>query len=189
MAEPPANFQDNSALEALFSDAADARRLLRENDTDFNRRGYVRTVYAGIEALTNWLRQQLLEMHQHQPVPTWSSADIAMLKEESYYLDSNGIARSQIKFSSIDSSLRFVVQLTKHFPRQTFQVDWTSSSWLDLVRGLKVRHRLTHPRTRSDLTVTDEEIRTVKAAHSLAVEIFFQPLHAHVLERNAKRSN
>ena len=73
---------------ALSSDVAAARAAMVSNDTQFARRQFVRTTFAKLEGLTSTLKQLCL-----RPPTTYSAAESALLREETFSLDDKGEPR------------------------------------------------------------------------------------------------
>lgn len=178
----------NAPYEAIFNDVAEARCRVGTDDSQFNRRVLVRTAYSGIEALTNWMKALALKEHE-AGFRRFSAAQVSILRDESFSLDSSGTPRSQPKFFPLDSNFRFAVDLFLHRPWKELplEVDWGSTGWQCLKAGLKVRNRLTHPRCSADLSVSDEELRSVNVGYKFVVDLFIGHL-IRTLEQQGKRS-
>ena len=168
---------DLGALDAIFNDVAQAKRVLAGEDTQFNRRVLVRTVYSGVEALVNWMKALVLAEHQ-RGLRHFSLAQLAMLRDESFYIDSSGRPQTQPKFTPLESNFRFAADLFLHRPHKDLPLaaDWGSSGWQSLKGGLRIRNRLTHPRSSSDLTVSDEDLRSVNDGYQFVLDLFIGQL-------------
>lgn len=168
---------DKAALEAIFSDVAQARSLLSIEDSQFNRRVLIRTVFSGVEALANWMKNLSLEEYS-VGVRRFSAAQLAVLRDESYYLDSSGVARAQPRFSALDANFRFAIDLHLNRPQSglALDADWNGPGWQNIKKGMKVRNRLTHPRLPGDLVVSEEEVAAVISGYQFVIDLFLNHL-------------
>jgi hypothetical protein len=60
--------------------------------------------------------------------------------------------------------------LTEHLP---LSVDWGDAGWENFRSGLKVRHRLAHPKSGQDLVVSDEELVQIRRGHAFVMSIVY----------------
>lgn len=154
-------------LEPVLEDVEIAEKAAREIGREYDRRTYVRAVFAAIEGLTGFLRQAAL---------TWiaqgrfeaTPAEVAVLREEGYSVSDAGKVIVQARFVGLDASIRFLLRTCfRHFGANV-EVYYSKPGWSALKRSLRVRHRLTHPRTASDLMVLTAEVEDARLAFAWA---------------------
>jgi hypothetical protein len=160
-------------LQAILEDASSAEALLAAQDTQFNRRAYVRAMYATVEAFVYWLKYQALQEYERGALPHLTPADLAILREESYGLDSSGESRTRPQFVPLDANFRFVARVYLDLPRMPLVVDYGSQGWSDFRAGLKIRHRLAHPKAASDMSVSTDEVEVVRRGRHFAMSVVY----------------
>lgn len=160
-------------LGAIFEDASTAEELLQTSDTQFNRRAYVRAMFATVEAFVHWLKYRALQEHEGDTLSGLTAADVAMLREEAYSLDSSGDSRTRPRFLPLDANFRFVARVYLHRPHMPLVVDYGSQGWADFRAGLKVRHRLAHPKSGADMLVSEEEVVAVRRGRHFVMSIVY----------------
>ena len=158
--------QLDGLLEALFQDVGEAQRQLAAADSQYCRRAYVRAVFASVEAFLFWMKHQALIEHQR-----FSAGELSMICEENYSVDATGKLLAQPKFIPLDHNFRFVASVYLHRDHLPLAVDWGDSGWADFRTGLKVRHRLTHPKSGRDLEVSDDDLGRIRRGHAFVMAI------------------
>jgi hypothetical protein len=88
-----------------------------------------------------------------------SEAERAVLTERSYSLNENGMAaESKAKLRTIPN-IKFAFKIFARSKEAGFVLDTSAKGWQALGRTFRIRDRLTHPHTLSDLTVSDEDLK------------------------------
>jgi hypothetical protein len=164
----PTKSDVDGLLEAVFDDVHRASKLLDGEDTAFNRRVLVRTIYSSIEAFVSYLKYRAVEQHAQGGL-SCSSAQLALLKEESYSLDAAGKVQVQPKFIPLDQNFRFLVSVFLHRDHLPLVVDWGQDGWDCFRKGLRKRNEITHPRHGGDLIVSDEDLEVVRKGHKFVM--------------------
>jgi len=114
------DFKDTANLtefiEDLAEDAREARKCLDANDSRYTRQAFVRALFGGIEGLTRFLKGVCLS---HRGGTTYTDAELAMLKEESYEVNDKGEAFTKPKFIPIKDILGAVrIGTCQSWPRR-----------------------------------------------------------------------
>jgi len=97
---------EHTLIRIVNDDVVKAYDDLKENDSGRKRRVYVRAVVAAIEAMTYLLKQAALERMATDP-QRFSTGEIAMLREEVYYVDRKGAASTGLKIVPVPDNFRF----------------------------------------------------------------------------------
>ncbi len=155
----------------LQRDCEQAGKNLEEHDTPFNRRTYVRTVFASIEAVIYVLKQSALQSKQ---VGAFSHGEMTLLEEKSYTLD-KGRVQAQNKFLPLDASFHFAIEMFSKTLRSPFKLK-KGKEWEAFKTAIPVRHRITHPKQPELLDISDEEIEAVGTAYRLVVRSIIDSL-------------
>jgi hypothetical protein len=150
-------------FELLFEDAFYFKEQLEKQDNQFMRRAYVRSVFAAIEGNTFNMKQTALLVGRRAGAD-FSEEDIALLKEESYDLNDKGEAYSQTKFIQLPKNVRFAFKTYAHAFQVNFELKVDDKGWMNFKEALDLRHRLTHPKSVTDINVTDADLTKVKVA-------------------------
>jgi hypothetical protein len=156
----------NAFAVALSADIEEARKALDDNDSQFLRRGYIRALFAAIEGMTHFLKQYALEEGGRYRGSHYSDAEIAMLKEESYTVNSKGQASIQVKFIPIEDNFRFALDMFMRVYGTSLALELGGVGWHSFKKSLAIRNRITHPRRLADLAITDKELSAVRETHT-----------------------
>jgi hypothetical protein len=135
-----------------------------ENDpSQFHRRTLIRTIFTAVEGLTHLIKQQALGWIQSEP-DLYIPPEIAMLREETYGLDSKGDVHIQSKFLRTDENFRFAMKMYMRGCSASGELEVGDSGWSFFKQSLSVRHRITHPKQAEDLDISDSELEIAKNA-------------------------
>jgi hypothetical protein len=144
---------------AVVEDVTRAVEDLAREDTPWRRRSFVRAAFASIEAIVFILKQDALRLATAQP-GHYSVAQLALLREESYAF-SKGKPHASPRYIPLPDNFRFAVDMVMHgiMPGITLHVG--VQAWEALKKGVEVRNRIVHPKSLSDLDVSDEDRENV----------------------------
>lgn len=125
------------------------------------RRTFVRALFAYIEGTTYAYKQTFLNLGLGAKL---SDAEKACLREETYSVNDRGEVVIQTATIRCLSNIRLAFAISRKVARSRHNLDISGEGWQCLRKSLVVRHRLTHPKKRSDLDVSDEEVEDAKTA-------------------------
>jgi hypothetical protein len=132
-------------------------------------------VFALIEGLTFGLKQLALTLSEHGK-GNFSQADLALLAEQTYDLDDKGRSVVQQKFIPLQRNIKFTLDACIRTYEVQHTLDFGGNGWCSLQEAIKIRNRLTHPKTVADFILSDDELGTV----SVGLEWFLTNLSALV---------
>lgn len=153
-------------LRPLFEDVCDCEDLLFKLDTQFARRVFVRSGFAFIEGFLYWLKES---------IQRWLIADAShgldfemtryhLLLDNTFKPDRKGRLRSEpnrIPFKNYCAFiLRTAAECSGYDPERLF----SDNGWQDIMKSLRVRHRLTHPKNPEEMIVEENELITLGKA-------------------------
>jgi len=148
------------ALEPLLDDAFESENMLIKNkDSQFIRRIYIRSVFAYIEGSIWVLKQVCLKAksvkgkNRKINIP-----EFAILTEQTYDLQNNGNIKVKTKIINLLDSIQFTFKTINKLFKGEIDYGIGGSSWNKLIKAKNIRNRITHPKTESDMIVSDEEI-------------------------------
>jgi hypothetical protein len=124
------------------------------------RRTIIRNIFVLIEASSYGLKRMALLAGPGRNVE-FSPAELTILREEKHTLDEKGKARlSSDNFQKFIPNLKFAFNCFAKACGSSFQLDMSKAQ---LKAFEHVRNRLTHPKQLSELTLTDEELKTANS--------------------------
>ncbi len=134
-----------------------------EERTQSGSRAFVRAVFALIEGGVFGLKQVAITLSEHGQ-GQFSEAEMAMLKDELYDLDKKGRATVQPKFVPLPKNIRFAFEACGRAYNTSYVLPVNDSGWHSFQEALKVRNRLTHPKSIDDLQLTEKELEQASEA-------------------------
>jgi hypothetical protein len=153
-------------LNALLAELAEELgAVLKGKDKDKlsqpERRIYVRSTFALIEAWIYVMKQIALAMHPDPRCPTISEAERAFAQEQEYRLTDSGDVEIRRTKISLEANLRFGFKLMAKSGSILSELDVSGSEWQSFRRAAKIRDRITHPKSVADLIISDEDYNDV----------------------------
>ncbi|MGC9396298.1 MAG: hypothetical protein ACP5J4_15755 [Anaerolineae bacterium] len=160
-----------TACRFLDADWTDIGDYLESDDFDNDysvqhlRRTLVRTLFAMIEGITFAHKQKILADYEAGRRHL-SHAEYAILTEESYQLRDSGTIRTSPNYPNIQANIKFVFPLYARILDSEFTFDppLSAPGWQSLCRSIEIRNRLMHPKSLTDLDVTDTDLEEVEKA-------------------------
>lgn len=157
------NALGNSFARLLIEDviAAASRRL--DDDTQGNRRHWVRAVFAAIEDLSWDTRERVREVCDETGDLTPLAA--MALRETHYQVDSKGRVHPQTRYVPLPTMVKLLVAQTKLL-QSDFTLDFSNIGWRRFNDALDIRNRITHPKSPDDLRIADPDMTTINDGFS-----------------------
>jgi hypothetical protein len=147
--------EEASYSHILIGDVNAARTRLDQMDSPMARRDLVRATFSAVEGLLWRLKQRVLD-HASQ-YGSLSIHDLAALMEESYNVRNDGSVNPQTRYLPTATSIRVTVRAAQHLFNE-YKLDFGHVGWACLQRAIDVRNRIMHPKTPTDLFVSDDEV-------------------------------
>lgn len=160
-------FRDlRDAYLSLLEDSALAELLLETVDIPFHRRTYVRTIFASIEGSIWLMKQVCLHAVESPDSPEMPISEYLLLSETEYSLKGNGDIKEQAKFLSLTDNLQFVVKVVNYRHSAGIDLEIGKKTWQNFQEAIKIRNRITHPKSSDDYDITDAEMKLcTKVSH------------------------
>jgi hypothetical protein len=158
-----------SALQADFIKCADE---LDKDDNPFWRRTLFRTGFAMIEAFNFYFADMAIKAHSHAREARIDITAIGLLNRKRFRLDDEGNLRGSEQRHSLVGFSAFLVKTLADATGVTTDY-FQESGWTDLRRAVKVRNRITHPKSPEDMVVAKEEVDALVRG----ISWFVQSLH------------
>lgn len=148
----------------LQKDLLDCAKLaMGEGKTDSGSRSFVRAVFALIEGGVFNLKQIALKLSEHGK-GNFSKAELLMLEEITYDLDERGKAQAQTKFIRLPRNIKFAFEAAARAFGTSYVLNVGDSGWSSFQEALKIRNRITHPKSIEDLQLSGQDVDEVEAA-------------------------
>jgi hypothetical protein len=163
-----------SFIGMLISDVIEALKRAEKNDTQGARRNLIRVLFAAIEGLVWELREHVQSIAKN--IDELPMLIELALNETSYSVSNNGEVFSQHRFLPLDTNVRLATAVAQRICPALI-CDFGTSGWKDFKRAMSVRHRVTHPKTIADLSITDDEIAIAKTGFAWLMQ------HTEMVER------
>ena len=166
------NFEEFSEFwTSLVDDILEAMKDLKETDSQYHRRNLLRTFVSTIEGASFYLRKFSLESPE-----VFDSGEISLLKEESYFLNNKGQVSITTKFLPTPEGFKFSLQMFLKGNHPDFNIDTNSAGWKLLNETMKIRNRITHPKGKKELIISDVEIKKIRKASTYFLSVFTKNL-------------
>jgi hypothetical protein len=155
----------NALYDVLDEEASAAIKYARAERTAFARRAAFRSVFASIEGLVYLLKDQVLALFPGKR-GDYSVAEVALLREETYALGRHGEAQVQRRFLRLEENLQFAWRMYFRGLPIKPDLNFADQGWVSFKRCLQIRNRITHPKSREDMQVSDEELEDLSEMHA-----------------------
>lgn len=132
----------------------------------------VRALFATLEALIYVWKQMALEYHPDPDCKVLTQVEIGYAQEQEFKLNDKGqIETAQAKIP-LWKDIRFAYRLLAKAGNVPSELDVSGTGWEGLQKAIKVRDRITHPKSTRDLVLTEDECKTVSHAFGWVVATF-----------------
>jgi hypothetical protein len=166
-------------IQAIDGDVEIAQKCLKEQDSPYNRRAFVKNYYSFLEGLLHFLRAEVIRTVAIEP-GRLTEAKIAVLKEETYEVTGSGKIQTREKFLSFEHAFRLSIHYYFTSVINQVTVDYGGKGWHALRQGLRIRNRITHPKATAQMEISDEELAIVRVAKEWTDATITALFQAHI---------
>lgn len=145
----------------LGYDALEAMVKMEAKDSQPARRDFVRSAFAAIEGWLWLYRQNIQEMVAS--IRGLTPLERSAFEEKSFSISDTGKLKEQERFVPLTVMFRFVVKLAEEEFGERL-IDFSSSDWQNFRHAIRIRNRITHPKTSEDLNLSKQDIELVRGA-------------------------
>lgn len=146
----------------LMEDVTSSVELWRDRCDEFSRRTHVRTAFSLVEGVIQLLKSSALLFDDLKSESVFSAAEIILLKEEQAHLNSNGEVEVQKIKIPLRNNFKFATKSYAKACSIEFHLDLSTQGWEMFIKAIKIRDRITHPRSIDDLQVSLNDIEIVE---------------------------
>ena len=177
-------FRENF-LVILMHDVLLASQRRDLEDVQATRRDLIRTMFAAIEG-ASWeyrehVRSIAADLDSLPPLVEMA------LSEKTYRVAENGEIDEQVRYISMPAMIRLTTRLAESIC-PGFEFDFKNDGWVSFQTSIKIRNRITHPKSITDLEITDDEIAVCQSAcfWIIHLTLYFTELTMLELSRRTK---
>lgn len=139
-------------------------KIIEEPKNHCWRRVYIRSVFSMIDSICFRLKAEILDSIKGALEKNkFSPGEISMLKEQAYEVDNKGKVTKRKIYLKSEKNFKFAfytaAKLTKGF-----NLDVSGIGWKSFTDAVKIRNRVTHPKSISDFSILKKELLTVNRA-------------------------
>lgn len=136
------------------------------------RRLYVRVFVTMLESAIATIKTEVLQHSEEL-----SDAERAVLRDVTFDLNEKGEPFERPLHPPLLSSLKFALRTFGQVHKLSVRPDYSGRGWQAMQEVVRLRNRLTHPKTVSDLEVSGSDLKKVDEA-----EVWFLQAHRALLE-------
>ena len=123
------------------------------------RRAYIRAIGALVEGIVALLKQTCLAMHDDGvPIPPIGAGSLAMLREESYWLNSVGMVEFRRSFPPTAANVAFTLRVFFEATLSSSRVETSGEGWSGFIALIGIRNRITHPKSAAEFEVSESDL-------------------------------
>jgi len=126
---------------------------IKKTDKQYRHRCYVKTVFSGIEALSYCIKRIALSgyLNADKSIKEYAESEYKKLLDKKFSFEEK-INYSFRLFSKIHSNYEYEIG---------------NKNWTDFINTIKIRHRVTHPKSKKDFYLSRKDIKEVNRAYNL----------------------
>lgn len=144
-----------------------------------DRRSFVRNVFSCIEGSTYAFKAWALDINPD----SLTHQEVDVIKEKVSFLNHNGEAETQTLKIQTLPNIDFSFKILSKVMNIENPLDKSNHGWEQLRKAIKIRHRLTHPKSAEDLTISNEEM--ILLSHAV---LFYTRATAELTRRIGRRA-
>jgi hypothetical protein len=158
--EPRQEAQE-SLIRILLLDVMTARERLSADQSQSNMRDLIRCAFAAAEGIV-WIYSEHIAFTAKQLGELTPIEEMA-LSQMSYNVTPQGKVSEQSRHLPMTTAVRLATRIAKRINTE-LEATFDTSGWEQFRNAIFVRNRITHPKTRSDLLITDADVSTCLTA-------------------------
>ena len=165
--------KQNRRLEAMINELAEMDRALNNdilslksliNDPSIAqqvRRNTYRATFAYFEGIIYGIKQLILTARGSMHQVELNDAEITILSELRYHVNDRGkIREEKNNFIKLKANILFTYKTAaKAFQLNNFALDNSGKGWESFNRAIEVRNRVTHPKSITEIIISDEDMK------------------------------
>lgn len=150
-------------MESIGSEISEFNELVKSTESPVLRRIRCRIVFSCIESYISHLKQSALLLTPEDAGFFSPEERLALADLEAHVTDKGVVLTRKAKIG-LKPNLRLAFRAFAKSHGEEYDIDFGDSGGHAFIRAVKIRDRLTHPKSKEDLQVSVEEDKTVTAA-------------------------
>jgi hypothetical protein len=162
--EPESVLEIHESFERiLVADVLAAQERLNDLPTQSAMRDLIRSGFAAIDGMVWLVSNHTLSISEE--IESLTPTEVMALSQTGYRVTDAGVVKEVTQFIPVLTAIRLIDRITQRF-YPGFDAGFDQSGWADLREAVRIRNRVTHPKQRSDLILTQADIATcISAIH------------------------
>lgn len=174
-ADRPSDAVTDSFLQTLVFDVAAAAGRHKLHESQQNSRDLIRTTLAAVEGVVWAYRVDVISTARS--LDSMTQLDEFAFMDSNYQITEQGHIVRQPRFISLLAMIRLATRLAVRID-PALEVRFDTAGWNDLRESIKVRNRVTHPKSENDLLINAAEIAACQNGFFWLLEVYCQVLKA-----------
>lgn len=152
----------NKLVAEFEDDARENYERLKTNDSELNRRNYVRSLFALYEIITSNLRETIANriIEQSELSGKLDIHKLHSLMDESATINSSGKITKRYNQIPFGNMVKFV--LKTYCDEMGLCKNLFSEGWSDFKKSIEIRNRITHPKYDQEFRVTKDDLYVIE---------------------------
>lgn len=151
-------------FDVLGVDIVESENRLARKDSEVERRNRVRATFALFEGSIAVMKRMCLHAAEIG-LDNVTEGELALLRERVYALDKGHVVVKP-HFIELKQNVRFTLRMVARRQKTDASPDYSGVGWQAFRDAIKIRNRITHPRSPADCRVSNEDLATVRSAQS-----------------------
>lgn len=164
-------------FDIAIEDAQSSLEEALQTNAPRHKRNSVRAVFAFIDGCHNFVRSHV-ESQASAYKHLYSVSDLAVLREESPYVDERGTVKTRQLKVPLITSIKALVKLLEKNNAAKHEVDLMHPGFFALSKAVEIRNRVVHPKNAKELDLSEEDIHTVANAFNWYLAFALRMSHA-----------
>ena len=174
-------------INVLARDSDECESVVATTGSSLSKRNFVRALFAWIEAISYLMRQHVLRELRKEELTEESIPKLLAASERAYRVDERGDVVEVPLMTKTSNNLLFSLRSFAEIVAFPLTVGKGGRNWQAYTRALKIRDRVTHPKSPDDLELTEADLEAVREAKGMIIaylQIFGNPaLISHINEK------
>jgi len=169
----------NKILSEASKDVDFCLKNAKKENSQAWKRNYIRSVFVLIEAHLQWLQSHLKAVSKIDHIVTSKKTKIRLTEKRQQKLE-DGSIKQTTNFLGTAEKTTFLFDLL-NFANFVFEsVEKSSKEWDDFLLAIRIRNRITHPKSFRDMHISKNELEVVFSSYN-----WFQSTFAKFMDKGS----
>ena len=151
-------------LRELIADVEVAKKLdTNYCNEDFIKRTYTHSFFAMVEGVISQLKE--IALSANKKTNTFQPYEVELLEEKFASLENNGIPKQKSAKLRLMPNIIFSLNYCAKALNLNYNVN-KNSGYESMLKAIKIRDRITHPKNKSSLIITNNDMTVLGDAHA-----------------------